>query len=113
MSYLRRQVVVAALTANAVRPVPGYWAGVPAMLGGWLTSELAPHLLTLTVVDTVREVVRGGRNRAALGLAGASAVGLASMIFESERAKSYVDEALVDALGAGYRGRLTEKHADI
>jgi len=113
MSYLRRQVVTAALTANAVRPVPGYWAGVPAMVGGWLTSELAPHLLTVTVADTVRELVRGGRNRATLGLAGASTVGLASMILESQRAKSYVDEALVDALGPDYRDRLTEKHTDI
>jgi acetyl esterase/lipase len=113
MSYLSRQVVVAALTANAVRPVPGYWAGVPAMVGGWLTSELAPHLLALTVADTVREVVRGGRSRPALGLAGASVVGLSSMIVESQRAKSHVDEALVEALGADYRERLSAKHTDI
>ena len=67
MSYLRRQVVMAALTANAVRPVPGYWAGVPAMIGGWLTSELAPHLLSVTLADTVHELLRGGRNLFDLG----------------------------------------------
>lgn len=44
-TYLRRQLVTAALTANALRPVSGNAAGVPAMFGGWLTSELAPHLL--------------------------------------------------------------------
>ena len=30
MSFLRRQAVTAALTANAIRPVPGFRAGVTA-----------------------------------------------------------------------------------
>ena len=42
--FLLRQAVTAALTANAVRPVPGFRVAVPSMVAGWLTSELAPHL---------------------------------------------------------------------
>ena len=30
MGFLRRRIVTAALTANAVRPVPGFRAGIPA-----------------------------------------------------------------------------------
>ncbi|MGA9746259.1 MAG: alpha/beta hydrolase, partial [Nocardioides sp.] len=57
-TFLLRQALTAALTANAVRPLPGYRAQVPAMAGGWLTSELAPHLLSLTLADAARELVR-------------------------------------------------------
>src|SRR5512134_3248593 len=49
--FLRRQLVAAALTTNALRPVPGSWPGIPAMFAGWLTSELAPHLLAATTAD--------------------------------------------------------------
>ena len=41
-TYLLRQVLTAALTANAVRPVPGYRAGIPSMAAGWLTGEHRP-----------------------------------------------------------------------
>src|SRR5947209_1014481 len=66
VSYLSRQLLTAALTANAVQPVPSYYVGVPAMLGGWLTSELAPHLAALTAADTLRELTLGRRNRPGL-----------------------------------------------
>jgi hypothetical protein len=46
--FLLRQAVTAALTANAVRPVPGFRVAIPSMVAGWLTGELAPHLLALT-----------------------------------------------------------------
>ena len=52
MSFVRRQLVTAALTANALRPLPGLPGGGPVDGGGWLTSELAPHLLALTAADT-------------------------------------------------------------
>jgi acetyl esterase/lipase len=113
MSFLQRQIVTAALTANAVHPVPGYPAGVPAMLGGWLTSELAPHLLALTAADTLREVTVGGRRASAVALATASMTGLAAVIVQSARARSRVDRALVESLGEDYRDRLTAQHTDI
>ena len=113
MSYLARQTVLAALTANAVHPVPGFPVAVPSMLSGWLTSELAPHVLALVAADTLREVTVGGRDRRGLAVAAASLAGLSSMIVQSARAKTYVDRALVEALGADYRDRLTAQHTDI
>ncbi len=113
MSYLSRQLVTAALTANAVRPYPAYWAGIPTMLGGWLTGELAPHLLTVTVADTARELVRGRPSRAGLALAAASGAGLALLVGQSAQAKEHVDLALVEALGADYRDRLSATYTDL
>ncbi len=37
MGFLRRQAVTAALTANALRPLPGFEVGIPAFFAGWLT----------------------------------------------------------------------------
>ena len=58
MGFLRRQIVTAALTANAIRPVPGYRSAIPSFFAGWLTTELAPHLMALTAADTAAHVVR-------------------------------------------------------
>ena len=104
------------MTLNALRPVPSYYAGIPAMFGGWLTSELAPHLLTLTAVDTVRELVRppaAGRSRPGLALAAGSLAGLGTLVVQSERAKTHVEGALSEGLGDDYRDRLSEKHDDL
>jgi acetyl esterase/lipase len=111
--FLLRQAVTAALTANAVRPVPGFRVAVPSMVAGWLTSELAPHLLALTAADALRESSRSRPDRRGLALAGGSAVALAAMVAQSTRAKEHVDRALVEALGAGYRDRLTEVYTDV
>ncbi len=113
MSYLRRQVVTAALTVNAIRPVPGAYASVPAMFGGWLTSELAPHLVTATAADTVVQLLRGRRDRLALALAAGNLAGLAAMIVQSERAKQYVDRALCEALGDDYLDQLRATYTDL
>jgi acetyl esterase/lipase len=113
MPYLRRQLVTAALTANALRPVPGYWAGIPAMFGGWLTSELAPHVMAVTAADTLREITRGDRNRHALALAGLSAVGLTTLMLQSEGAKKHVDAALCEALGDDYLDHLQKIYTDV
>ena len=113
MSYRRRQAVIAALTANALRPVPGYYAGIPAMFGGWLTSELAPHVLALSAADTLREITRGGRDRHALAIAGLSAVGLTALMLQSEGAKKHVDAALCEALGDDYLEHLQRTYTDL
>ncbi|MGN6132626.1 MAG: alpha/beta hydrolase, partial [Nocardioidaceae bacterium] len=111
--YLHRQVLTAALTANALRPVPGYWAQVPAMFGGWLTSELAPHLLALTAADTVLELTRERPDRRGLALAAGSAAGLATMVVQAQGAKRHVDRALAEALGEHYRERLSATYTDL
>lgn len=113
MSFARRQLVTAALTANALRPMPGYWFGVPTMFAGWLTSELAPHLLAATATDTLGQLSRGRRDLRGLSLAAASTAGLALLIRQAVAAKEDVDTALQEALGRDYLQRLTEDHSDI
>jgi acetyl esterase/lipase len=113
MSYLHRQLATAALTANALQPVSSYRAGIPAMIGGWLTSELAPHLIALTAADTARELSRASRSRAGLALAAGSLAGLATITGQSVRAKAHVDRALVEALGEGYRDQLSANYTDL
>lgn len=113
MSYRRRQAVIAALTANALRPVPGYYAGIPAMFGGWLTSELAPHVLAFSAADTLREITRGRRDRHGLTLAALSAVGLTALMVQSEGAKRHVDAALCEALGDDYLDHLKRTYTDL
>ena len=48
------------LTVNATRPIPGGPASVPAFFAGWLTAELAPHLLAATALDAGVHVARHG-----------------------------------------------------
>ncbi|HYO38040.1 MAG TPA: alpha/beta hydrolase [Nocardioidaceae bacterium] len=113
MSYRSRQVVTAALTANAVRPVPGYYLGVPTMVGGWLTSELAPHLAAVTAGDTLRELVAGDRDRPGLALAAGSLAGLGLVVAWSAQARGCIEGALVECLGPDYRDRLSTRHTDV
>ena len=110
--YLLRQLVTAALTANAVRPVPGYRAAIPSMAAGWLTSELAPHLLALTAADTAYSAARG-RSGAGRVLAAASSAALTGLVVQSARSKAHVDRALVEALGADYLDRLSANYTDL
>lgn len=106
-AFVRRQLVTAALTANAIRPIPGSWPGVPAFFAGWLTAELAPHLLAATAVDALGQLTRGRRNGHGLALAAASAAGLALLIRQSQAAKDDVDNALCEALGDDYMDALS------
>ena len=112
-TYLLRQVLTAALTANAVRPVPGYRAGIPSMAAGWLTSELAPHLLALTAADAARELLHARPSRAGLALAAGSALGLGSLVAQSAAAQRHVDAALAVTLGPDYLDRLCENYTDL
>ncbi|HLN77257.1 MAG TPA: alpha/beta hydrolase [Nocardioidaceae bacterium] len=115
--FLRRQVITAALTANALRPFPGYWAGIPTMAAGWLTTELAPHLAAVTAADTLTELTLrrrdGHARKQAVGLAVASIAGLAYLMRESQGAKDDVEGALIEALGEKYREELTKVYTDI
>jgi acetyl esterase/lipase len=114
--YLRRRLLGAALTANALRPVPGAWPGLPAMFAGWLTAELAPHLLTLTVADTAGELLRRretpARRAAGLALATGTAVGLGAIIKQAQDARGIIEDALCEALGGQYAEALDPKPTD-
>ncbi|MCY4727301.1 alpha/beta hydrolase [Nocardioides sp. STR2] len=106
MSFLSRQSVIAALTANALRPPRGQRTGVPAFAAGWLFGETAPQVLALTVLDAAAHLTKGRRAgvraKTGLALAGASALGLAHMVRQSRRAADVLDDALVDGLGVDY-----------
>jgi acetyl esterase/lipase len=94
---------MAAFTANAIRPVPGFRAGVPAFFAGWLTTELAPHLLALTAADAAANAVSGHRrDRAGLAVAGAASAGLAYLVAESRKVQHQAEDALVEGLGVDY-----------
>lgn len=100
--YVARQALTAALTANAIRPIPGFRLGIPAFAAGWLTSELAPHLLAVAAADTTGHLARGRRDPLGLALAGISIAGLGYLIGQSRRAVEVAEEALTEALGADY-----------
>jgi acetyl esterase/lipase len=100
VGYLRRSLVISALVGNALRPSRGPRSGVPSFFAGWLTDELAPHLLGLIAVDTGLSVVRGRVGRLGLLAAGASAAGLAYKMKQSQRSQQVAEDALVEGLGA-------------
>lgn len=106
MSFLRRQAVVAALTANALRPPRGQRAGIPAFAAGWLFGETAPQMLALTALDAATHLTKnrraGFRAKAGLALAGASALGLAKIVRESRQSRDGFEDALVEGLGVDY-----------
>lgn len=102
MGFVRRQVVTAALTANAIRPVPGFRAGIPAFFAGWLTGELAPHVLGLTAVDAAAHARGSRRDWRGLALAALSGAGLAYLVKQSRQAVSDAEDALVEGLGVDY-----------
>jgi acetyl esterase/lipase len=109
MSFLRRQLVTAALTANAIRPVPGFRAGIPAFAAGWLTTELAPHLLAVTAADTAAHLPHRRRTKAGLALAVANLAGQLFLVDQARRVGTKAEEALVDGLGYDYVEQLDAK----
>jgi acetyl esterase/lipase len=113
VSFLRRQLVTAALTANAIRPVPGFRTGVPAFFAGWLTTELAPHLLALTAADATANALSGRRrDPVGLAVAGATSAGLAYLVALSRKVQHEAEEALVEGLGVDYVEQLDAPPTD-
>ena len=107
MGFRRRQIVAAALTANAIRPLPGPRTGIPSFFAGWLAGELAPHLLSAVVADTAahtlsRPLGRRRRDPVGLALAASSVAGLAYLIGQSRRSAHVAEQALSEALGTDY-----------
>ena len=104
--FARRQVALAALALNAVRPLPGRWAGIPAFALGWPVSELAPHLLSATLLDTAAELSVRRRSSApsttGLVAAAASAGLLAYSIAAARRVGTELDDALRESIGENY-----------
>ncbi|HET7683543.1 MAG TPA: alpha/beta hydrolase [Marmoricola sp.] len=117
-SYAARQLVVAGLAGNAVRPLGGRYGSIPAFAAGWLTSELAPQLLALSAADTAAELTvrwrrrrrSGERATSALGLT-AAAVGMGTLGYLVRNAMASgetVEGNLRESLGADYLERLEQ-----
>ena len=108
--FARRQLALAALALNAVRPLPGGWGGIPSFALGWPVSELAPHLLTGAAIDTAAELTvrRRSSSPSTTGLvAAAAAAGLLGWtIASARRVGAELDEALRDSIGADYLSTL-------
>jgi len=104
--FTRRQLVLAALAANAVRPMPGRWAGIPAFVLGWPVSELAPQLLGATLADTAAELTvrRRTSKPSAVGLVAAAATAglLGYAIVRSRRVGNELHDALSQSIGEDY-----------
>lgn len=106
MSFLLRQGVVAALTANALRPSRGRRSGLGSFAAGFLFNEAAPQVLAVTALDAATHLSAGRRSgfaaKAGLALAGASALGLAKVVRQSRLSAGRFEEALVEGLGVDY-----------
>jgi acetyl esterase/lipase len=105
-SFRTRAVGYALLTANAIRPLPGFRAGVPSFFAGWLTGEMAPHWLAVTTADAAAHLSARRRDPVALAIAGATAVGLGYLVHQARRDQHTAEEALREALGADYAEKL-------
>ena len=102
MGFFHRQVVTAALTVNAIRPLPGFRVGIPAFFAGWLTGELAPHVLALTATDAALNANGRRRDPVGLALAGLSAAGLVFLIDQARRVGDEAEKALAEGVGVDY-----------
>lgn len=80
--------------ANGLRPVRWTPLLVPSFFAAWLTVELAPQLLALTLVVTAVLTVLVGVSWLGLLLTALVVAGLVAMVLESERAATAADEAL-------------------
>lgn len=108
--YSARQVALALLAANAIHPLRGRRTAVPGFIAGWLTSELAPQLLALTLADTAADLsirrLRGrasGRLAHAVALAGAGALGY--LVLGAGRTAAEIERSLERDLGQGWSDR--------
>ncbi|MBK5307972.1 MAG: alpha/beta hydrolase [Frankiaceae bacterium] len=102
MSTVFLLLAVAGLLAvfNALRPLRATPVLLPAFFSAWLTAELAPQLIVLTVIEITTFVLLGAvsdtRGWVALVLSVLTVVGLLWLVRSSEAAAHVADRALAD-----------------
>jgi acetyl esterase/lipase len=106
-SFATRQMVIAGLAANALRPSAGRYTAIPSFFAGWLAGELAPQLLALSVLDTAAQVGRGRARRRDLALAAVAAGGLGVLVKHAWGVGDLIETALRESLGDDYQDRLS------
>jgi acetyl esterase/lipase len=97
-------VILAALgllaVLNAMRPVRATIVLLPFFFWAWLTAELAPQLIVLTVLVAATFVVlgavTGAAGIAALVMSGLTLIGLFRLVRSSENAADVADRALAE-----------------
>src|SRR5699024_12052079 len=101
--FTTRSLLRLALTANALRPSRGPATAIPSFAAGWLTGELAPQLLGLTVLDAAVHVARrrhrGSVAPAGLATSALSTAGLLALARTATHTRATVEAALTTALG--------------
>ena len=102
-SFRTRRLVTAALTANAVRPLPGERTVIPTFFAGWLGSELAPHIFAVSAVDLGQALVRRRASPLDVVVAAASLGGLAWMVLGANRSGALIESTLRDGVGPDYQ----------
>ncbi len=105
MAHLRRQLITAALAANAFRPLRSIRAGIPSFAAGWLTTELAPQLLALTAADTTVQTVRGRTGTLGTLLAVGNVLALGALVVQGSRSRDLVEGVLDHDLGTDWTDR--------
>jgi acetyl esterase/lipase len=114
-AFLACSIVGLLFTVNALRPFPWTIVSLPSFFGGWLTSELSPHLLAITAVVSGALIgagaLEGWRGWLALGFTVATVAGLMVLIFEAQRARDVTERALVDSLGPDYLRHIQPQRA--
>src|ERR1700759_2038759 len=115
MSYRSRQLLFAALAANAVRPARSRYGAIPAFFAGWMATELAPQWLAVTPVDAATELTvrrrRDGRrhpDKVGLALAAGTAATLGWVIVNAARSAPHGEATPQRDPGADYREELEE-----
>lgn len=111
--FLAASAAGAALTLNGLRPLAGGAnpLAFPSFFAGWLTSELAPDNLAVTVAGTAAYLAaRRGRLRGAdtagLALDAASVAGLAWLVRQGMAAGDVLERALATGLADDYVAKL-------
>jgi acetyl esterase/lipase len=85
---------------NALRPLRATPVLLPAFFSAWLTAELAPQLVVLTVLEIAAFVLLGAvddvRGVVALALSAVTLLGLLRLVRSSESAADVADAALAE-----------------
>src|SRR5437879_1796900 len=108
--YLICSVIGLLFTLNALRPLPFDATSLFAFSAGWLTSELPIHHIVWQAVATVVFIASGALSAPAgwigLVITAISWAGLMFLTVQAQRSEAVFEQALVDALGPDYRGRM-------
>ncbi|MGN6252759.1 MAG: alpha/beta hydrolase fold domain-containing protein [Marmoricola sp.] len=102
-AYTIRQGLLAALAANAVKPLSTPATALPAFAAGWLASELAPQLIALAGADTLLSARRGKAGPLGVALATGATGALAWTVARAQGSAKVVEDSIQQGLGPDYQ----------